>query len=461
MEELLLLAPPLHFERHLRRSFQPPLNLLYLCSFLRHRGVSSSLHEALSVDDAVKVIVDRSPLLVGIPLYYASLPTSFAIVKKVKEICPGIRFVAGGPCLTMEPDRMMSSGGFDFGIRGEGEETLFELYRALKQDSVFAAIEGLVYVEEGCLQINELRSPIKNLDDLPFLDFSLIENDYYFDFQQRSGVPRTIFLNTSRGCSFRCSYCCTPVLWPGPVRRYSPERMMNEIIFQLQRFPGVEIGFCDDSFFSDHRWLDRFLQLVKPIGLKFQCIGRADHLDSEYIEKLAAAGMTYIAFGVETGNQNRQARLRKHLDFKRMFETMACLQRFDVKTKCFFMLGFPDETPEEMVETINLAAELKKAGMDYFSIFPVTVYPGTELAQQFSCDSFQCGLDAHMPEIIRDGLEITSGNEFLDSRYNDFLTQRQMAEVVSFAWQTVELGQSITLSELLSIMNKSGGHTTF
>ncbi|MEW6709183.1 MAG: radical SAM protein [Candidatus Riflebacteria bacterium] len=461
MEELLLLAPPLHFERHLRRSFQPPLNLLYLCSYLRSRGVLSDLHESLSVDDAVETIVKRSPLLVGIPLYYASLPTTFAIVKKVREISPDIRFAAGGPCLTMEPERMMNSGGFDFGIRGEGEETLLELFMAVKANSALRPIEGLVFFDEGILQINELRSPIKNLDDLPFLDFSLIDNDYYFDFQQRSGVPETIFLNTSRGCSFRCSYCCTPVLWPGPVRRYSPQRMLKEIIFQLQQFPGAEIGFCDDSFFSDRRWLDCFLQLIKPVGLRFQCIGRADHLDPEYIEKLADAGMTYIAFGVETGNQSRQARLRKHLDFKRMFDTMSCLQRFDVKTKCFFMLGFPDETPDEMVETINLAADLKRAGMDYFSIFPVTVYPGTELAQQFPRDSFECGLDAHMPEIIRDGLEITSSCEFLDSRYNDFLSQRQMAEVVSFAWQKVELGQNVTLSELLSIMNKSGGHTTF
>lgn len=456
MEKLLLLSPPLHCEKHLRRSFQPPLNLLYLYSYLQARNVAVMMFDAVSPEAAVAEILALAPGLVGIPLYYASLNNVFAIVEQVRQQNSAIKFVAGGPCLTMEPQRMMGEGGFDFGVIGEGEETLFELFTALTGRHDFSDIAGLIFRKNDELVINQRRPPIADLDQLPFLDFSGLDNAYYFDFQKKSGIPETLFLNSSRGCSFRCSYCCTPVLWPGPVRRYSPQRMIDEIKHQLQLFPQAEIGFCDDSFFSDKRWLDQFLELARPLQFRFQCIGRADHLTPEYIEKLVAAGMTYIAFGVETGNATRQKSLHKHLDLNRLMSTMKELSRFNVKSKCFFMLGFPDENLEEMTETINLAVSLRRSGMSYFSIFPVTVYPGTELAEKFPSEKFSIGLDAHMPEIIRDGIEIDQSNEsYLNSRFNAFLTQRQMIEVVTFAWEKVEKAESVTLAELENLVRNS------
>lgn len=454
MGKMLLLSPPLYCERHLRRSFQPPLNLLYLYAYLRAKNLEVELFEADSIEDAVEKILEKGANLVGIPLYYASLNNVYSIVEQVRSINSTIKFVAGGPCLTMEPERMMQEGNFDFGVIGEGEETLYELCEALAGGVAPDDIAGLVYRQNGRIHTNARRKPFFNLDELPFLDFTVVDNDYYFDFQEKSGVPKTLFLNSSRGCSFRCSYCCTPILWPGPVRRYSPQRMVDEIRYQLKTFPEVEFGFCDDSFFSDQNWLDKFLELVKPLGIKFQCIGRADHLQPQTIAKLVAAGMTYIAFGVETGNSDRQKRLQKNLNFNRLFETMRELAKYEVKTKCFFMLGFPDETVAEMAETINMAVELRRLGMDYFSIFPVSVYPGTELARQFPVESFSSGLDAHMPEIIRDGLEIDFQNQaLLKQRFNRLLSQRQMIEAVSYAWEKIDRAESICVEELAAVIS--------
>jgi radical SAM superfamily enzyme YgiQ (UPF0313 family) len=56
------------------------------------------------------------------------------------------------------------------------------------------------------------------------------------------------------------------------------------------------------------------------------------------------------------------------------------------------MLGFPDETPEEMLETINFAVELKLRGMGECSFFPVSIYQGTELAENFSRRHFVSGI---------------------------------------------------------------------
>ncbi len=450
--KLVLVSPPLLWEDKLRTSFQPPLNLLYLHVWLRRLGVAVELVDPIprrrTLAETIDQIASLAPTFVGMPLYYASLADARAMACRLRERIPGVLLIAGGPCLTMEPERMMREGGYDFGIIGEGEETL----AALLTDKPPATIEGLVWRRQDKIIVNPPRRPIADLDSLPFLDFSVIDNESYFRHQDAVNVPRTLFLNSSRGCSFRCTYCCTPVLWPGPIRRYSPQRLVREIAFHHERFPEAAFGFCDDSFFSDRAWLCDFMALVKPLQIKYQCIGRADHLTTDLVRALVDSGMNYIAFGVETGSALRQIRLKKHLNLPALLEKTAELSRFAVTIKCFFMLGFPDETWEEMAETINLAVALKKTGMTSFSLFPVTVYPGTELARQFPHRPFICSLDAHLPEIIRDDLGITRQSpEFLDSPFNDLLTQRQMVSVITWAWHQIEQAQTVTPDDLRRI----------
>jgi len=92
---------------------------------------------------------------------------------------------------------------------------------------------------------------------------------------------------------------------------------------------------------------------------------------------------------------------------------------------------------------------LREAGMTFFSIFPVTVYPGTELARQFAEVPFNCGIDAHLPEIIRDGLGIgDKAAAALDSPFNALLTQRQMVNAVTFAYDCVGKGRRVSGGDL-------------
>ncbi|MBF0500852.1 MAG: B12-binding domain-containing radical SAM protein [Candidatus Riflebacteria bacterium] len=451
--KIILVPPPLLWEDKLRLSFQPPLNLLYLFSYLKAHDFDVELLDVVSLEcsmeETVIRILDASPAFVGIPLYYASLDNAFALVSRLKAHNPALKFIAGGPCMTMEPDRMMREGSFDFGIIGEGEETLAALLSTRDSNASPESIPGLAFHKGDTVLINPRRPPIINLDALPYLDFSVLNNEYYFKYQEEVHVPRTLFLNSSRGCSFRCTYCCTPVLWPGKIRRFSPGRLVNEIIFQRERFPGVDIGFCDDSFFSDKEWLMEFIRLIKPLQIKYQCIGRADHLTADLIRLLVESGLNYIAFGVETGSSQWQSRLKKNLDLSALVRNMRELTKYDVKTKCFFMLGFPDETSEDMAATINMASTLKRNGMTFFSIFPVTVYPGTELSKQFSNQPFKIGLDAHLPEIIRDDLGISEKNAaLLNSPFNSSLTNKQMVNLVTFAYNKVEHAEIIEVDDI-------------
>lgn len=252
-KKIILVSPPLVWEEKLRLSFQPPLNLLYLFSYLKARNFAVELLDVVSLELSLEETVERvlagAPALVGVPLYYASLSNAFDLVSRLKARDPALQCAAGGPCMTMEPERMMREGAFDFGIIGEGEETFSALLSGLGRGVPLETIAGLAFREGDTVRITPRRPPIADLDKLPYLDFSALNNEFYFKLQEAVNAPRMLFLTSSRGCSFRCTYCCTPVLWPGKIRRYSPRRLVDEIRFHLERFPGTDIGFCDDSFF--------------------------------------------------------------------------------------------------------------------------------------------------------------------------------------------------------------------
>lgn len=456
--DLLLIAPPLLWGND-RLDFKPPMNLLYLHAYLGQQGKSSTVldcvSEGLDLERTVARVLELRPRAVGVPLYHATLETTFALLRRLREVAPDLPLVGGGPTFSIEPEKFLASGLFDVGILGEGEETLLEVLEALARGDR-PEIPGAAWWHGDHATMGPPRPAMRDLDALPFLDFSPLAMDVYFAYQQRMGIPPTWFMTTSRGCAYRCTYCTTPMLWPGKVRRLSPARVLAEIAHHARTFPGASVGFLDDSFFADRVWLEEFIRGVADLGVNYTCIGRIDHLDPELIDAIAASGCTYVAVGVETGNQLRQRRLKKHLSLDKLRRNITEFARHDLTTKCFFMLGFPDETLDEMAETINLAVELKTLGMGTCSFFPVIVYPGTELAATHGVLEFASSIHpeyaAHLPTEAdpgHRGLSMYSTVPCSDS--NPHLSHGQLVELVNLAYRKVDRREPITQEEIAAL----------
>lgn len=467
MLDILLIATPLIMGDH-RLDFKPPLNLLFLHSYLKQQGLASDVcdmvSERLELADVLTRIQRQQPKTIGIPLYHATTDTVFQLVRAIRAMDPSIKIIAGGPSFTIEPDKYMQSGLFDAGVVGEGEVTLLETIKAV-QEADPPHTPGAAFKKGDQIVIHPRRTQIETLDVLPFLDYSPINMDVYFDYQQRMGIEKTIFMTTSRGCAFRCTFCSTPLLWgPSNVRRVSAGHILAEIAYLSAQFPGVNIGFLDDSFFADRKWLAEFFPGIKKLGVKYTCIGRVDHLDTTLIEQTAESGCTYVAFGVETGSQLRQRQIKKYLSLDKLKRNMAAFSKYDITTKCFFMLGFPDETIQEMADTINLAVELAVIGMKKCSFFPVIVYPGTELARSFDFAEFDAGIyedyvidmagytGSSAPASAGDtGISMYSTVPKSDS--NPYLNHKAIVELIKIAYQKVTDKQPITVAEIEALRN--------
>lgn len=459
---IVLVNPPLLWGQEDRMDLKPPLNLMYLASWLKARGHRAPIIDAVSLRLTLEDVLDRitalSPRLLGVPLYQGTRETAIRLCREAKRRFPHICIIGGGPLMTTFSEDLMREEAIDAGVLGEGEITLTELLET-PDPTLWPRIPGLALrnVKEDVF-MTPPRQRIEPLDSLPFLDTSQPDLQAYYAFHEKLGMPRWLFLSSSRGCPFRCVFCATPVLWPGPMRRLSVPRLIEEIRFHRRNDPDLGIGFMDDSFFSDKSWLNEFFRAIRPEKLRYCCIGRADHLDAQDAAHLAETGCHYVALGVETGNQSRQKTIRKYLDLGKVESAVRALSSHGIIAKCFFMLGFPGETPAEMAETINFAVMLKKAGMSECNFFPVSVYPGTELAAGLDRSAFRSGIYAGYDRENRpvEAFSAEARGEKRLSIYaniptadiNEYLTHEQLLELVKTAYIKVESTESITVGEI-------------
>ena len=114
----------------------------------------------------------------------------------------------------------------------------------------------------------------------------------------------------------------------------------------------------------------RDLAFSLPNGL------RGDILDRDTLEILARAGFDQISWAIETASRRLQERIRKHNDLDKIRENMSIAHELGIFNYAFFMLGFPTETREEMLQTVDMAMEVETDIVSFFRVIP---YKGTDL----------------------------------------------------------------------------------
>jgi radical SAM superfamily enzyme YgiQ (UPF0313 family) len=459
--DIVFIANPLGWDERSRMDIKPALNLLYLASYINSKGLSAKIVDAgtgnMSLQEAAEKALDAKPRFVGAAFYQGSMDAVLKFCAEMKKLSPEIKIIGGGPLMTALSEKVISYPQIDIGVIGEGEETLYRLLTGAPGD--YGAIDGIAFKTDGSIKVNPKTSFIENLDSLPFLDYSLIDMQPYFDLQKKLDVPRSIFMTTSRGCAFRCTYCASPFLWPGRVRRHSVDRIIDEIMYHRSKFRKINIGFLDDSFFADKKWISEFLDKIPGTGLSYSCIGRADHINEETIGRLAETGCNFVSIGVETGSENKQKELKKFLSLGTVMKTVRLFHRHNIYCRCFFMIGFPGETFSEMAETINFAVELKKNGMRDCTFFVTNLYAGTEMSKNFEEELWKTMIYQSGENTAGETPKVHTAKDFGEEKFiryssvpavniNQYLTNVQLVELVKIAYGKINDGQHISEAEI-------------
>ncbi|MCX5859542.1 MAG: radical SAM protein, partial [Proteobacteria bacterium] len=238
--------------------------------------------------------------------------------------------------------------------------------------------------EEGTVVINPPRPAINDLDSLPFPAWDLIDLKKYFRVPRsgmvKQGKHASIF--TSRGCPFQCIYCHG--LFGGKFRARSPRHVWEEMELLRKGYGIEEFQVDDDCFNFNRKRVENFCDLIlsKNIPLRFIFPNglRGDLLDREILEKLQAMGTYYAAMAVETTSPRLQELIGKRLDLKKVQESVRECRRLGITTLGFFMFGFPTETKEEAMMTIDWAVKSEFDIADFFILNP---FKGTEVYKNY------------------------------------------------------------------------------
>lgn len=292
------------------------------------------------------------------------------------QTCKAIRKLNGNLFVmgyhgTVKPEFILKLAGAKAVIKGEPELAVVEICRG--QD--FQSIKGLTYKKNGKIVSNKDQEPL-DLKKLPLPAFNLLPLGKYF--YEILG-DRFLLFEFSRGCPFNCNFCTKGVMYSSGVRKKSFKQITKELKYAIE-----ELGI-KNAYFFDLEFSALGEEMIKKIcdfliknkyNLRWCCQSRVDRFSSELLEKMKKAGCQLIHCGIETGSIKTLKRINKAFSLNEMAGGLERIKRSGIKSLCFFMLGFPWETKEDIEATIKFAQKLNPT---YASFHIANPYPQTEI----------------------------------------------------------------------------------
>ncbi len=403
--KVLLINPPFQRLKGIRTSYFP-LGLGYLAAVLAQRQIDVKIYNAenpsndecaglkstsflmamhnsylealknenhLVWSEVTNVISEFQPDIVGMSVMTSKYSSALEITNICKKINHNIIIIWGGFHPSIRPDEVLSNYNVDFVVRGEGERTLTELVGSISEcNKNYHEIDGLSFRKDGVIIHNKPRSLIQNLDEIPAPARNLSLKDKLYS-------PKDLnMLISSRGCPFRCTYCGASNIWGRMVRARSSGNVIKEMEDMIEQFGIREFYFVDDSFTVNRARVIELCEVIRRKGLDitWRCATRVDLIDTELIKEMKKAGCSGLHLGIETGSQRMLKCIKKGITLDQVKNAIQILRKNRMDWRAYFMVGFPQETIEDIKETMKFMKEIDPPAID-LSIF--TPYPGTEL----------------------------------------------------------------------------------
>jgi len=420
-----------------------PLGLMYLASKLEQMHVDVCIIDYFigryTPEDYKLKLEEIGPDIVGINCFSFNTRPAFEIARLTKDVFSDVHIVMGGPHATGLPKYTLRDDFVDSVIVGEGEETLADLVTSLRDGKSLRGIEGLVYKENGNIVSNPLRRFIKDINSMPVPAYHLIDLDKYFEFPDPHGMctryKRFMSVLTSRGCPYSCTYCHN--VFGKVFRARSPKNVFREIELLYTEYGVREFHIEDDSFNIDLDRAEKILDLIiennLEISIQFPNGIRADRLNERFVYKLKTAGTFMTAIGIESASPRVLKQIKKNIDLVKISHAIKLLSKYRILVWGYFMVGFLDETRQEIKQTIDFAKKLKL----HFASFSIVVpYPGTELFEavrgRIDLNSyFSDRLTYSLPQIQLSEIPIEEIGEIKKRALRSFYTPIRILKIVT------------------------------
>lgn len=360
----------------------PPIALAYVAAVLRKEAEVKIIDSVIlnhTFEAMIEAIIREGPDLIIVQNTTPTLYDDLELAKRLKQLLQEkTEITFFGVHATIRPDDILCEN-VKFAIRNEPEFVALELCRAIKEGKQnFGNIQGLSYWQDGKIFHNQNRSPILNLDELPFPARDLLSNDKYTI--PTTGEPFTL-IKTSRGCPYQCIFCTAPAYYGPRWRTRSVDNIISEVKEVVTRFNIGNFSFSSDTFNVREDYVLSICEAINKEGIriKWMCNSRVDNFSFKSAKAMKKAGCWLIAFGTESGSDVVLQRAKKGTVARQGKEAIKICKEVGIKSLCYFMFGLPGETKQTIKETIHFVMD---AEPDYVHFYTATPFPGTEFYEQ-------------------------------------------------------------------------------
>ncbi len=364
-----------------------PLALLAIGSYLDGEKYDVIIIDGrLEKDPLIKIkaALQKNPICFATTVLTGNpIKDALKVSKQVKQLMPELPVIWGGWHPSLFPEQTLNNDAIDIIIKGQGEDSFAEVLDFLSTHKSLQAVKGICYKNNGVFVANPDRN-LKDINLFPAFNYDLIDVKQYM---QLSGRKQLDYIS-SQGCRFRCTFCADPFMYKRGWYGYHAKRVGEEIENLWKQHNFSHVHFQDETFFT---YSDRVKDIAQEFinrKLPITWFGtmRADQgvrLEEDVWKLCKQSGLERVMIGMEAGTQEMLDWMKKDIKLNQLYEVAEKCIKYDIAINFSVIVGFPGETKESILETLNVVKKLRKMSSSFhIGIFYFKPYPGNPIADE-------------------------------------------------------------------------------
>ncbi len=382
--KIVLLQPRVGYMDSMRSKPALPLSLLHAASLAAERYEIVIIDQRVDPQWHAHLVreLEQRPLLVGITCYTGPMiRRALEMVRVVRELAPEVPVLWGGVHVGLLPEQSLHHPYVDLVARGEGEQTLLALADALASGGDIGTVPGLSFLD-GDRYIATPAAPYVNVSTTPDIPYHLVDVEAYLPLYEGR---RSLYMESSRGCPYACTYCYNVYFNDRKWRAQEPERVIERVKYVRERYGVEDIYFTDDDFFINAKRSRAIVERMRDIDVSWQVQGSdiicISKMDDDFLQLLRDSGFRRFTIGIETGSPRMRTLMRKEGSVDLIVRTFERLAKYNFIIYGSFIANTPGETLEDVRHSVQLMTRLHEVNPNFRNspVYHYIPFPGTPM----------------------------------------------------------------------------------
>ncbi len=329
----------------------------------------------------------------------------YAATQRVKARHPKLPAVLGGWFASVRPDLQLATGMYEAVILGQGELTFRDVVKAIDAGTPLDEIEGLALWRDKQV-VRTARRAVAGWDQILPVPWHMLDIEPYKTHQLREGSHKDVLRMptppgigsrrpyfgityfSSYGCPEPCTFCCSPVVTDRRWKAMPADRMLDDLAGLKERWDFDVVRFHDANWGVMEKRSRAFAEGMLQRGVKFWWNAFIEthsilQYKPETLDAIAASGMYIAEIGAEAGTDEMMKKIGKPIHGDDNIHAAVEMDKRGVCSSVTYIIGYPSETPDSMLATIDQCRRLHVAApLARPTVWPYRPIPGTAMWDQ-------------------------------------------------------------------------------